>query len=154
MPLFKSSYLMPRGLCSHISPLQITHIEINTPQLTSSLPIRLVEGLQTLSNLQQVTIKDPTLVTSLPLLTNIPCLKFLGLPHECGEWAWLHSAQKLQDIEVSFKRTESSDKAESIHVKEKEATFSHTVTPVTIDVLVNLPLHMQNKVTFVQLPHI
>ena len=141
-------------LILYIYYLQITCIEIKTPRLTSSLPGRLAEGLQSFSNIRQVTITDPTIVTSLPLLTNIPCLKFLGLPHECGEWAWLHSAQKLQDIEVSFKRTESSDKAESIHVKEKEATFSHTVTPVTIDVLVNLPLHMQNKVTFVQLPHI
>ena len=141
-------------LILYIYYLQITCIEIKTPRLTSSLPGRLAEGLQSFSNLQQVTITDPTIVTSLPPLTNIQRLKFLGLPHECEEWAWLRSAQNLQDIEVSFKRTESSEEAESIHVKGEEATFSHTVTSVTIDVVENLPLNMQIKVKCVQLPHI
>ena len=130
-----------------ISSLQIACIEINTPRLTSSLPGRLAEGLQSFSNLQQVTITDPTIVTSLPLLANIQCLKFLGLPRECGDWAWLRSSQSLQDLEVSFRGTESSEEAERIHVQGSKATFSHTVTQVTIDVLDNLPPHMQNMVT-------
>ena len=121
-------------------------MEIKTPRLTSSLSSRLADGLQGFANLQQVTITDPTEVTSLPHLTNIQRLKFPGLPRECGDWAWLRFAKNLQDIELSVRGAESSEKAESIHVKGGEAIFSHTVTPVTIDVLVNLPLHMQNEV--------
>ena len=121
-------------------------MEIKAACLTSSLLSRLGDGLKSFSNIQQVTITDPTDVTALPRLTNIQCWKFLGLPRKCKNWTWLRSAQILQDIEVSFRGTESSEEAERIHVKGNKATFSHTVTPMTIDIVHNLPPYMQNEV--------
>ena len=109
-------------------------MNIETPRLASTLPSRLSDGLQALPRLQELTISNPPVVQSVPILKAVRCLKLIGLPEYSEEWAWLADVKGLEEIEVSISE-------ESIHVYDKEAVVNGLG-----GIWMNLPAYMRDKV--------
>ena len=118
---------------------QITSVEIESPRLASSLPSTLSAGLQALPRLEELTISDPTVVESVPVLKAVRCLKLAGLAEYTGDWRWLADVKGLEEIEISIGE-------ESIHVHGGEADVKEMSATGTLNVVLNLPEYMRSQV--------
>ena len=101
---------------------QITSIKIKTPRLTSKMPTRLRDGLQSLPQLKEITIEYPSPVTALPHFNSIQSLKLIGLPVDFEDWGWLSNVKDLEEIYVTVAVTMIGSRSER-DVTEYEPTL-------------------------------
>ena len=129
--------------------LQITSVNIKTPCLTKTLTTRLSSALESFINLKDLTISNPTRLDSLSQLSSIGSLKFTGLPSSYEDWQWLHSAQKLTELEVSV-AGEITDSGR-LHVLDgAKAELSSTADLATISMLVKVLFNVPINVSVVE----
>ena len=131
-------------------------VEIRQPRLTSTLPGRLTDALNSLPHLETLIINQPTAVNSLPRPNCLRCLKIHYLPKYSEDWHWVASIQGLEVIDVSFMDTDSKplDSAsrflithgERIHVDGQKAECTKWSAEGTGKILSNLPENMIVKV--------
>ena len=147
---------------------QITSIKIMNPLLTSTMPRRLSDGLQSLPNLKAVTIEGPPQVTALPHVATLRKLELIGLPLECQDWQWLSSILCLEEFKITFKETnqrkdnlrtgkghERTKRTNSLYIyktkAEIEGLSNDGLEVALANVLDNIPLSLKDQVCTYQL---
>ena len=84
---------------------QIKSVEIIQPRLRHDLILRVIEELQSIPQLERLTITKPAAFNGLPHHTTLRFLKLTDLPQYCQDWTWLKLNGDLNEIEVSFSTT-------------------------------------------------
>ena len=133
-----------------------------TPRLTTPLAIKLTDGLQTLSHLNEVTITNPKDVAQLPHITSIRRLKMSGLSPKCADWQWMRDIRDFQELDIEIDESEEwkVDSKSSTHYQSKlfvrdnntEIVINHQeTTKIFVQILECLPGYMHNNVSFAQI---
>ena len=120
-------------------------MEIQNPRLTSTLPARLTDAINSLPRLETVTISDPTALHSFPHPSSLCSLKLLNIPPDCDDWQWLQNVQNLTDLDVSLAGYQAGSRSLQLRldVAELKSVAEIQTVSVLITVLSHLPMRLK-----------
>ena len=114
-------------------------MEINNPRLTSTLPGRLTEALNSLPRLETVIIGDPTALHCFPHPSSVQCLKLFNIPPDCDDWEWLKTVDKLTELHISIREEEEDSGRPQVHKADHNSVTDSKTTLTVTKFMSNLP---------------
>ena len=89
-------------ICANIDSFQITVATVKAFQLTQDLSRRLNGALDSLVNVTNLHLANPTVSYGVPRHRSIKVLRVDSLVPSCDNWGWLRSALDLQELDIRY----------------------------------------------------
>ena len=117
---------------------------IKNAYMTRHMSTNIRGTLESFTNVEQITISDPTKVEQFPQLASIGCLKLENIPPKSDDWLWLKSVQGLVEIYISVSG-KGKDQS-TLEVRESRVKLRCAPDPDTVSTLAkalsNLPMNV------------